>query len=111
MKILALVPAVICLLAINCTSGKAQMNSVLNIYDNRAPENTTAVSDWGFSVYVEYNGRKILFDSGRRAGILEKNAAMEKENAARNHPRNGEPASSRGSPRRNPPTTPSPARA
>jgi len=51
------------------------MNSILNIYDNRAPQNSPALSDWGFSVFIEYNGRKILFDSGRRGGILKKNAA------------------------------------
>ena len=56
------------------TQGKQTMNSILNIYDNRAPEGSKAVSDWGFSVAIDYQGKKILFDSGRRAGIFKKNA-------------------------------------
>ena len=69
-----LVTCILFLLTVYCTSGYSQMNYILNIYDNRAPEGSPAVSDWGFSSFIEYNGRKILFDSGRRAGILKKNA-------------------------------------
>ena len=57
------------------TQGKQTMNTIQNLYDNRSPENSPAFSDWGFSTYIEYNGKKILFDSGRRAGVLKKNAA------------------------------------
>ncbi len=73
MSIIRLVSALLCLLSLYCTSGQAQMHTILNIYDNRAPQNTPAVADWGFAVYINYNGHKILFDSGRRAGVLEKN--------------------------------------
>jgi 7,8-dihydropterin-6-yl-methyl-4-(beta-D-ribofuranosyl)aminobenzene 5'-phosphate synthase len=76
MSFFRLIPALLCLLSLYCTSGQAQMNTILNIYDNRAPENTPAVVDWGFAVVIDYNGQKILFDSGGRSGVLENNAKV-----------------------------------
>ena len=75
MRYSRLFPIVFFLLALYCTAGYSQMNSILNIYDNRAPEGSQVLPDWGFSAFIEYNGHKILFDSGMRAGVLQKNAA------------------------------------
>ncbi len=48
-------------------------NSVTNIYDSVGAGKAGTRADWGFAVYVNYNGKKILFDTGMDPGILEQN--------------------------------------
>jgi 7,8-dihydropterin-6-yl-methyl-4-(beta-D-ribofuranosyl)aminobenzene 5'-phosphate synthase len=76
MSIIRLVSGLLCLFSLYCTSSQAQMNTIVNIYDNRAPKNTPALVDWGFSVVIAYNGQKLLFDFGGRSGVLENNAKV-----------------------------------
>jgi len=51
-------------------------NRVLNIYDNMVFEAGDAISQWGFSAYITYNGKTILFDAGSYPGIVEHNAKV-----------------------------------
>ena len=43
-----------------------QPNSILNLYDafGRSKQGTTL--DWGYSALIHYNGKVILFDSGKQ---------------------------------------------
>ena len=50
---------------------KAQ-DRVTILYDAFGPSNELT-KDWGFSAYVEHNGKRILFDSGNNASIFEHN--------------------------------------
>lgn len=34
------------------------------------------VKDWGFAAFVEYNGRRVLFDTGNNAKIFEPNTGQ-----------------------------------
>jgi 7,8-dihydropterin-6-yl-methyl-4-(beta-D-ribofuranosyl)aminobenzene 5'-phosphate synthase len=51
-------------------------NQILNIYDNISEEGNEAIPDWGFSAFIQYNGKTILFDAGTHPDILEHNAKM-----------------------------------
>lgn len=51
-------------------------NQILNLYDNIAKDAGEAVSNWGFSAFVRYNGKTILFDAGTYPGVLEHNAKV-----------------------------------
>ncbi|MCE5249902.1 MBL fold metallo-hydrolase [bacterium] len=53
---------------------KAGTNQILNIYDNMVDNPGDAISQWGFSTYITYNGQTILFDAGTCPDILEHNA-------------------------------------
>ncbi len=53
---------------------KAVKNQALNIYDNMVYDAGDAISQWGFSMYITYRGKTILFDAGTFPGILEHNA-------------------------------------
>ncbi|MBN1294552.1 MAG: MBL fold metallo-hydrolase [Candidatus Latescibacteria bacterium] len=49
-------------------------NYMINLYDNIGEERGGMISDWGFSMFVRYNGQNILFDGGASAQILHNNA-------------------------------------
>ena len=49
-------------------------NYMINLYDNVGIERGGMISDWGFSMFVRYNGKNILFDGGASAQILKNNA-------------------------------------
>jgi 7,8-dihydropterin-6-yl-methyl-4-(beta-D-ribofuranosyl)aminobenzene 5'-phosphate synthase len=51
-------------------------NQILNLYNNIVYESGDAIPDWGFSAYITYNGKTILFDAGTFPGILEHNAGV-----------------------------------
>jgi 7,8-dihydropterin-6-yl-methyl-4-(beta-D-ribofuranosyl)aminobenzene 5'-phosphate synthase len=51
-------------------------NQILNLYDNIVYESGDAIPEWGFSAYITYNGKTILFDAGTFPGILEHNAGV-----------------------------------
>ena len=50
-------------------------NRILNLYDAFGENIGEAVFDFGFSAYIEYNGKIILFDSGTDAEIFKQNVA------------------------------------
>ena len=50
-------------------------NKLLNLYDNIG-EMEQAITDWGFAVLIQYNGKVILFDGGASAAILQHNAGI-----------------------------------
>ena len=58
----------VCLVALPC---KAQ-DRVTILYDAFGPSKELT-KDWGFSAYVEHNGKRILFDTGNNASIFEHN--------------------------------------
>ena len=49
-------------------------NRILNIYDNISNGGNEAIPDWGFSVFIQYNGKTILFDAGTHPEVLRLNA-------------------------------------
>ncbi len=53
---------------------KVSENSILNLYDAFGYQKKGTVLDWGFSVLIDYNGKKILFDAGNSADKFAHNA-------------------------------------
>jgi len=53
---------------------KDKKNIMVNLYDAFGDQSKDIVLDWGLSIYIEFNGSKILFDGGSSAIVLEKNA-------------------------------------
>jgi 7,8-dihydropterin-6-yl-methyl-4-(beta-D-ribofuranosyl)aminobenzene 5'-phosphate synthase len=53
---------------------KPGANRILNIYDNIVCDAGNAISQWGFSCHITYNGKSVLFDAGTCPDILEHNA-------------------------------------
>lgn len=51
----------------------SDQNSILNLYDAFGYQKKGTVLDWGFSVLIDYNGKKILFDAGNSADKFEHN--------------------------------------
>lgn len=60
-----------------CASGGVRAphrpNRILNLYDAFGKEVPGTTQDWGFSCLVDYDGKRILFDSGTNADIFERN--------------------------------------
>ena len=48
-------------------------NSILNLYDAFGYQKRGTILDWGFSAFVRYNGKTILFDTGNSADGFEHN--------------------------------------
>jgi 7,8-dihydropterin-6-yl-methyl-4-(beta-D-ribofuranosyl)aminobenzene 5'-phosphate synthase len=46
---------------------------VTYLFDAFGPPSTTLVKDWGFAAFVEYGGRRVLFDTGNNGRIFEDN--------------------------------------
>jgi len=57
-----------------CVENKTGANQLLNLYDNIVAQAGDAISHWGFSAYIDYRGKNILFDSGACPDIFEHNA-------------------------------------
>src|SRR3982750_2925381 len=53
---------------------KSNENSILNLYDAFGYQKKGTLLDWGFSVLIDYNGKKILFDAGNNAEKFAHNA-------------------------------------
>ena len=51
-------------------------NQILNLYDNIVYKSGDAIPDWGFSAYITYNGKTILFDTGTYPDIFKHNAKV-----------------------------------
>ena len=58
---------------ISATSPAPEIRRITILYDAFGPPSALR-KDWGFSALVEYGGRRILFDAGNNAEILEQNA-------------------------------------
>lgn len=52
----------------------AAENSITDIYDTPGAQKAGTIQDWGFGVFIKYNGKNILFDTGMDPDILEHNA-------------------------------------
>jgi 7,8-dihydropterin-6-yl-methyl-4-(beta-D-ribofuranosyl)aminobenzene 5'-phosphate synthase len=48
-------------------------NQILNVYDAFGYQKRGTVLDWGFAVFINYNGKTILFDAGNDADKFEHN--------------------------------------
>ena len=53
---------------------QAQENTIINLYDAFGDESREALTDWGFSALINYNGKLILFDGGSSSDILKNNS-------------------------------------
>ena len=51
----------------------AEIKRITNLYDAFGRPSTALVKDWGFAALVEYDGRRILFDTGNHADTFEHN--------------------------------------
>ena len=68
----ALMP--LCALAlIAAAPAEAQNPAQITILYDAFGKTSTMKKDWGFSAYIEYGGKKILFDTGNNAGIFAHN--------------------------------------
>jgi 7,8-dihydropterin-6-yl-methyl-4-(beta-D-ribofuranosyl)aminobenzene 5'-phosphate synthase len=56
-------------------SSGEEIARITNLYDAFGAPATTLTRDWGFAALVEYRGKRVLFDTGNDAGILERNIA------------------------------------
>src|ERR1019366_1197440 len=52
-------------------------NRVTILYDAFGKD-AAMKQDWGYSVFIEYNGKRILFDTGNDPAVLEQNAKAAK---------------------------------
>ncbi|MBN1294330.1 MAG: MBL fold metallo-hydrolase, partial [Candidatus Latescibacteria bacterium] len=57
-------------------AANAGTNQIVNIYDNIVYEAGDAIPDWGFSAYITYNGKTILFDAGTYPEIFKHNTTV-----------------------------------
>lgn len=51
----------------------AAADRITNLYDAFGAPSATLVKDWGFAALIEYDGRRILFDTGNDAATFERN--------------------------------------
>ena len=58
------------------TDKSTTKNQILNLYDNISEEGQKAIPDWGFSAFIQYNGKTILYDAGTHPDVLEYNAKI-----------------------------------
>jgi 7,8-dihydropterin-6-yl-methyl-4-(beta-D-ribofuranosyl)aminobenzene 5'-phosphate synthase len=64
---------VVLLLASSTPASAATANRITNLYDAFGSPSTALVKDWGFAALVEYDGRRILFDTGNDAATFQRN--------------------------------------
>lgn len=55
------------------TASQPSRNYLINLYDSYGPNRPELQKDWGYSALIEYNGKRILFDSGNNADVFKKN--------------------------------------
>jgi 7,8-dihydropterin-6-yl-methyl-4-(beta-D-ribofuranosyl)aminobenzene 5'-phosphate synthase len=61
------------LLASITPSSAAPTYRITNLYDAFGAPSSTLVKDWGFAALIEYDGKRILFDTGNHADTFERN--------------------------------------
>jgi 7,8-dihydropterin-6-yl-methyl-4-(beta-D-ribofuranosyl)aminobenzene 5'-phosphate synthase len=71
--VLARLPIIALLLASITPSSAAPMYRITNLYDAFGAPSTALVKDWGFAALIEYDGKRILFDTGNHADTFERN--------------------------------------
>lgn len=54
-------------------SSPATINRITNLYDAFGAPSFTLIKDWGFAALVEYDGKRILFDTGNDADTFQRN--------------------------------------
>src|SRR5688500_8939526 len=70
MRRLAFLAFTLLMASVHADAQKAACATIL--YDAFGPASTLK-KDWGFAAFVEYGGRRILFDTGNDAGIFAHN--------------------------------------
>ncbi|HEX6259297.1 MAG TPA: MBL fold metallo-hydrolase [Woeseiaceae bacterium] len=60
------------LLAISLVSGAEESGRITNLYDAFGASEIKLTRDWGFAALVEYDGKRVLFDTGNDAAIFER---------------------------------------
>jgi len=58
----------------NAAAQETDGNWILELFDHRGEDIGEGIPMWGYSAFVRYNGRTILFDGGTSARVLEHNA-------------------------------------
>jgi 7,8-dihydropterin-6-yl-methyl-4-(beta-D-ribofuranosyl)aminobenzene 5'-phosphate synthase len=71
--VLARLPIIALLLASITPSSAAPTYRITNLYDAFGAPSSTLVKDWGFAALIEYDGKRILFDTGNHADTFERN--------------------------------------
>ena len=64
--------AVLAAAVLQCAPAAAQPAQITVLYDAFGKDRDLQ-KDWGFAAYIEYGGKKILFDTGNNSEVLEKN--------------------------------------
>src|SRR5262249_31224502 len=63
--------------ALSAPSARAQASTAqITVLYDAFGQTSTMKKDWGFSAYIEYGGKRILFDAGNDADIFAHNAAV-----------------------------------
>jgi 7,8-dihydropterin-6-yl-methyl-4-(beta-D-ribofuranosyl)aminobenzene 5'-phosphate synthase len=60
-------------LTITAPSSVATTNRITNLYDAFGAPSSVLVKDWGFAALIEYDGKRILFDTGNHADTFRRN--------------------------------------
>lgn len=66
----------IAVLAAGCLQAQAHESRQVTILYDAFGAPSVLTKDWGFAALVEYGGKRVLFDTGNDAGILEHNARI-----------------------------------
>jgi 7,8-dihydropterin-6-yl-methyl-4-(beta-D-ribofuranosyl)aminobenzene 5'-phosphate synthase len=61
------------LLLLAAPLGAAEIKRITNLYDAFGAPSTALIKDWGYAAFVEYDGRRILFDTGNNTETFEHN--------------------------------------
>ncbi len=61
------------LLTFSWTDSVLAAGRITILYDSIGKPNPELIMDWGYAALVEYNGKRILFDTGKDPAILENN--------------------------------------
>lgn len=62
--------ALLCIAPVQAGADKAQITVLYDAFG----KSSTLEKDWGFAAYIEYGGKRILFDTGNNADIFARNA-------------------------------------
>ena len=68
------IPAIVLAVILQSSSGLAQEIRMVNLFDAFGEEKPGVQFDWGFSAYIEYGDRVLLFDAGNNPDLLRQNA-------------------------------------
>ncbi len=77
-KIVASLILLACLCCTNVPISAAETGNRVTILYDAFGKDSTLTKDWGFSALVEFDGKRILFDTGNNADIFAENAEVAK---------------------------------